>query len=48
MELMGIDKKVEGGKIRFILLRGLGAAFLTADVPKSALSSALAACAPHG
>jgi 3-dehydroquinate synthase len=48
MELMGIDKKVESGKIRFILLRGLGTAYLTADVPKSALTTALAASAAHG
>ncbi len=43
MELMGIDKKVEGGKIRFILLRAIGAAFLTADVSATALNTALAA-----
>jgi 3-dehydroquinate synthase len=43
MELMGIDKKVEGGKIRFILLRAIGSAFLTAKVPLHALETALAA-----
>ena len=48
IELMGIDKKVESGKIRFILLRGLGTAYLTADVPKSALTTALAASAARG
>lgn len=42
MELMGIDKKVEGGKIRFILLRALGSAYLTAEVPGVALKKALA------
>ena len=47
MELMGIDKKVEGGKIRFILLRALGSAFLTAQVPQHALKSALAASTSH-
>jgi 3-dehydroquinate synthase len=44
MELMGIDKKVESGKIRFILLRAIGSAFLTAQVPPTALDTALAAC----
>ncbi len=48
MALMGIDKKVEGGKIRFILLRGIGSAFLTADVPMAALAAALAACVADG
>ncbi len=43
LQLMGIDKKVEGGRIHFILLRGIGSAFLTADVPQRALTAALAA-----
>jgi 3-dehydroquinate synthase len=43
MELMGIDKKVAGGKIRFILLRAVGSAFLTGDVPLRVLNTALAA-----
>ena len=41
LELMGHDKKVEGGKIRFILLRGVGDAFVTDDVPLPALRAAL-------
>ena len=41
LELMGHDKKVEGGKIRFILLRAIGDSFVTADVPLSALRDAL-------
>ena len=48
LELMGVDKKVEGGKIRFILLRGIGSAFLTAEVPMAALATALAACVANG
>jgi 3-dehydroquinate synthase len=48
MQLMEIDKKVEGGKIRFILLRGIGTAFLAADVPHSALAAALAASVSRG
>ncbi len=39
--LMGLDKKVEGGKIRFILLRRLGEAFMTADVAPQTLETAL-------
>jgi 3-dehydroquinate synthase len=42
LQLMGTDKKVEGGKMRFILLRGIGSAFLTADVPHRALEISLA------
>jgi len=41
LELMGRDKKVEDGRTRFILLRGIGGAFVTADVPSSALREAL-------
>jgi 3-dehydroquinate synthase len=47
IELMGIDKKVAGGRIRFILLRAIGAAFLTAEVPQRALKSALARSVAH-
>jgi 3-dehydroquinate synthase len=41
LELMGHDKKVEGGKIRFILLRGIGNGEIMDDVPLSALRTAL-------
>jgi len=41
LELMGHDKKVRGGRIRFILLERLGAATVTADVPPSALAAVL-------
>jgi 3-dehydroquinate synthase len=33
LELMGHDKKVENGKVRFVLLKGLGNAFISAAVP---------------
>ncbi|SMP23696.1 3-dehydroquinate synthase [Shimia sagamensis] len=33
LELMGQDKKVVDGQLRFILARGIGEAFVTADVP---------------
>jgi len=48
LQLMGLDKKVEGGKIRFVLMRGIGSAFLAADVPQSALAAALAASVRRG
>ena len=33
LDLMGQDKKVENGKLRFILLRAAGDSFITSDVP---------------
>jgi 3-dehydroquinate synthase len=41
LELMGHDKKVEGGRMRFILLRSIGNAFITDAVPGSALNAVL-------
>lgn len=35
--LMGQDKKVVEGRLRFILARGIGQAFVTADVPNEAV-----------
>jgi 3-dehydroquinate synthase len=37
LDLMGQDKKVVAGQLRFILARGIGEAFVTADVPKEAV-----------
>ena len=42
-EHMGVDKKVLGGRLRLVLLRGIGDAFLTADYPAPALARTLAA-----
>jgi len=39
--LMGHDKKVVAGAIRFVLLRALGDAFVTADVPPADLRAVL-------
>lgn len=33
LALMGQDKKVQDGKLRFIMARGIGEAFITSDVP---------------
>jgi 3-dehydroquinate synthase len=41
LALMSHDKKVRAGAIRFVLLRALGDAFVTADVPAGALRAVL-------
>jgi 3-dehydroquinate synthase len=41
LELMGHDKKVEGGKLRFILLRSIGDAFISDAVPREVLDIVL-------
>ncbi len=42
LQFMGVDKKVEGGRMRFVLLRRLGEAFVTAEVPADLLRATLA------
>jgi 3-dehydroquinate synthase len=42
LELMGVDKKAEGGKLRFVLLDGIGTASVRAEVPAAPLQQALA------
>ena len=37
LDLMGQDKKVVDGTLRFIMARGIGRAFVTADVPQDAV-----------
>ena len=41
LDYMGHDKKVEGGKMRFVLLTKLGEAVITADVPADVLTGVL-------
>ena len=43
-DYMGHDKKVESGKMRFVLLKKLGEAVITGDVPEATLRATLAAC----
>ncbi|MDO8464154.1 MAG: 3-dehydroquinate synthase [Gallionella sp.] len=44
LRLMGLDKKVVGGKIRFVLLKTIGHAVVSGDVPEELLRQTLAAC----
>jgi len=41
LDLMGQDKKVIDGQLRFILARGIGEAFVTSDVPKETVLTLL-------
>jgi 3-dehydroquinate synthase len=41
LDLMGQDKKVVDGRLNFILARGIGAAFVTSDVPRDAVAGLL-------
>lgn len=41
LDLMAQDKKVVDGQLRFILARGIGAAFVTSDVPRDAVLNVL-------
>jgi len=43
VEMMGFDKKVEGGRLRLVLPTGLGRAELAADVPPEAIVDAWSA-----
>jgi 3-dehydroquinate synthase len=44
LDYMGLDKKVEGGKLRFVLLREVGHAELVSNVPAELLLQTLEAC----
>lgn len=41
LDLMGQDKKVVDGTLRFVLARGIGDAFVTSDVPRDTVLSVL-------
>ena len=43
-ELMNVDKKVEAGKLRLVLPRGLGHAVITAEAPPQLLAETLEQC----
>jgi len=44
MQLMGLDKKVIDGQIRFVLLKALGQAVISSAVPAEMLRATLEAC----
>jgi len=44
LQLMGLDKKVVGGKIRFVLLKAIGQAVVSGDVPEELLRQTLETC----
>jgi 3-dehydroquinate synthase len=48
LELMGHDKKVQAGRLRLVLLRRLGEAFVTAEFPQDALTEVLERCTADG
>jgi 3-dehydroquinate synthase len=45
LERMAVDKKVQDGRLRLVLLRAIGEAVLTADVDSDALSASIQAAA---
>tara|TARA_R110002073_G_scaffold55010_11_gene141297 strand:- start:459 stop:2129 length:1671 start_codon:yes stop_codon:yes gene_type:complete len=47
LQLMTLDKKVEAGKIRFILLKRIGKAVIRADIPEAVVSDTLLNCATY-
>ena len=47
LQLMGLDKKVVGGKMRFVLLKAIGHAVVSGDVPEELLRQTLEACCAH-
>jgi 3-dehydroquinate synthase len=47
LSLMGLDKKAQGGRLRLVLLRRIGEAFLCADAPDSLLHEVLSRAAAH-
>lgn len=47
VELMSHDKKVEGGRLHFVLLTRIGEAFVADKVPSDALAEIVGKLAPH-
>ena len=44
LQLMGLDKKVVGGKMRFVLLKAIGHAVVCGEVPEDLLRQTLESC----
>ncbi len=47
LELMSHDKKVDAGKLRLVLLRGIGEAVVWGEAPKADVSAAIECCCDH-
>ena len=47
LELMGLDKKVEQGRMRLVLLESIGRGFVTADLPAQRLEQVLGGLSQH-
>lgn len=47
LELMQLDKKVEGGKLRLVLLKGIGQAVIASDIARDAIAAVLSPPALH-
>ena len=48
LDFMGHDKKVEGGKLRFVLLKRVGQAVIEGNVPSELLRQTIEACCQPG
>lgn len=44
IQLMGVDKKVQDGRLRLVLVRALGEAYVTSDIDPDLLAQTFAAC----
>jgi 3-dehydroquinate synthase len=44
LQLMGLDKKVVGGKMRFVLLKSIGEGVVYGDAPEELLRQTLETC----
>lgn len=44
LDYMGHDKKIEGGKLRFVLLKKIGVAVIVGDVPPALLQQTITSC----
>ncbi len=45
LDLMSFDKKAQGGRLRLVLLKRVGSAYIRSDTPPESLRQTLAACA---
>ena len=48
LELMSVDKKAAGGRIRFILLEAIGRALMRDDIPAELVRTVIDGCSGRG